>query len=134
MNKRFLPTAAVLLLILIGAAFAYSHRSSYKYIPTDNSHILKAINLINQKDTLATYGSATEHAKSVSAQELKQEIISTYRDFISTRNQQQLMQLSAYTSVYMSSNPYDSQISDINDSLVTEFGPCYGLPGGQCRE
>jgi hypothetical protein len=132
MNRKFL-ILVVSLLILMGTVYVFSQRPLGINLLNESSTDTTPTTQENSREQTA-YASAIQAAKAMSPEELRTEIVSTHQNFTSSGNRELIPQLSAYISEYLSSYPDDSQISEINDLLVTEFGPCYGLPEGQCQE
>ncbi|MFA5991784.1 MAG: hypothetical protein WC794_06090 [Candidatus Doudnabacteria bacterium] len=73
-------------------------------------------------------------AKSQSSEKLKQEILTNVKKLMNKYEVVMGYKMSSYIWEYQKRNPNDSEINMAVGSMFNKYGPCWGIPDGQCKE
>ncbi len=128
-GHRWFIWAIVSIVVILGGLTTY-----IMYVTaTDSMEIVfqSPVRIIRLQKSVSDF---QREAKKLSSEKLKQEISSGVNKLLNKYEVVMSYKMSAYIWEYQKRKPNDAEMALITDSLLNKYGPCWGIPEGQCKE
>lgn len=133
MHMRIIIAVVVLILVGIGGLLFYSpvtrqDQNTVTFSPEEGQ-------ALNNDVGAALRARILKESKSMETATLKHSILQAVAALKKSSTDEPLkLQTALYLTEYVSRVPHDQDIDALSEDLVILFGPCWGVPEGQCRE